>query len=248
MRITSKCIAMKRLLFSLVVLFSLQAFAQNDEVINDANAEKRTLSGSFTSISVTDGVELYLTQGNEESIAISASDPKYLERYKTEVDNGTLRIYYDNKGVNWTGNEKRKLKAYISFKTLEKLHGSGGANVKMKSILTSNKMEYIFTSGSRFSGQVNIGEMDVSENSGADVDVTGKATNLKVDVSSGAIFKGYDLVVDYCDAKASSGGGVRVNINKELTVKASSGGGIRYKGNGVIKDMNISSGGNVKKG
>ncbi|MEO7534887.1 MAG: DUF2807 domain-containing protein, partial [Ferruginibacter sp.] len=86
------------------------------------------------------------------------------------------------------------------------------------------------------------------QNSGAAIDITGKAGNLKVDVSSGAIFNGYDLAVDYCDAKATSGGSVRVNVNKELSVKANSGGGIRYKGAGVIKDMNVSSGGIVKKG
>ena len=239
---------MKRIFLSLVVLLSLHVFAQNDQVINDANVQKRTLSGTFSSISVTDGIELYLTQGDEESIAISASDDKYLERYKTEVDNGTLKIYYDNKGVNWTGNEKRKLKAYVSFKTLQKLHGSGGANVKMKSKLNSDKMEYTFTSGSRFTGEVNVNQMDVVQNSGADIKITGKADNLKVDVSSGAIFKGYELTVDYCDAKATSGGAVRINVNKELTVKANSGGGIRYKGTGVIKDMNVNSGGNVKKG
>ena len=239
---------MKRLFLSLIVLLSIQAFAQNDEVINDANVQKRILSGSFTSISVTDGIELYLTQGNEEAIAISVSDNKYLERFKTEVDGGTLRIFYDNKGVNWTGNEKRKLKAYVSFKTLDKLNASGGANVKMKSLLKADKMEFTFSSGSRFSGEVNIDHMDIIQNSGAEMDVTGKASNMKVHVSSGAIFKGYELSVDYCDAQASSGGGVRINVNKELTVKASSGGGIRYKGEGVIKDMNVSSGGNVKKG
>ena len=239
---------MKRLFLSLIVLLSVKAFAQNDQLINDANAQKRTLSGSFNSISVTDGIELYLTQGNEESIAISASDDKYLERYKTEVDNGTLKLYYDNKGLNWTGNEKRKLKAYVSFKTLEKLHGSGWASVKMKSKLSGNKLEYTFTSGSRFTGEVNVSEMDVIQNSGADIDITGKADKLKVDVSSGAIFKGYELTVDYCDAKATSGAAVRINVNKELTVKANSGGGIRYKGTGVIKDMNVNSGGNVKKG
>ncbi len=239
---------MKKLLFSLSVLLSLQSFAQSDAIINDANAQKRTIPGSFNAISVTDGIELFLTQGNEESLAVSASDSKYLERYKTEITDGTLRIYYDNKGVNWTGNEKRKLKAYVSFKMLEKLHGSGGAQVTMKSILKADKMEYIFTSGSGFEGEVNINQMDVSQNSGAEIDITGRAENLKVDVSSGALFKGYELAVDFCDAKASSGAGVRINVNKELTVKANSGGGIRYRGKGVIKDMNVSSGGIVKKG
>ncbi|CAN5499514.1 head GIN domain-containing protein [soil metagenome] len=239
---------MKKLLLSLIVLFSLQAFAQNDAVMNDANVQKRNLNAGFSAIYVSDGVELYLTQGNEESIAISASDNKYLERYKTEVSNGTLKIYYDNKGINWTGNDKRKLKAYVSFKTLEKLSASGGAQVNMKSLLSANKLECTFTSGSMFNGEVKTTVLAVDQNSGSQVNMTGETNSLKVEASSGAIFKGYDLAVDVCDAQASSGAGVRVNVNKELTVKASSGGGIRYKGNGVIRDMNVSSGGIVKKG
>ena len=239
---------MKKLLMLLFVVPGLTSFAQNDAVINDANAQKRTLKESFSSVSVTDGVDLYLTRGSDESIAISASDDKYLERYKTEVENGVLKIYYDNKGVNWTGNEKRKLKAYVSYKALQKLNASGGASVTMKSVLAADNMECTFTSGSRFTGEVNISELDVAQNSGALIEMTGKTGKLKVDVSSGAMFKGYELGADYCDAKASSGASVYINVNKELSVKASSGGGIRYKGNGVIRDMNVSSGGNVKKG
>ena len=53
---------MKKIFLSLVTLISLQLFAQ-DVVINDANAEKRTLSASFNAIQVSDGIELYLTQG-----------------------------------------------------------------------------------------------------------------------------------------------------------------------------------------
>ena len=94
---------------------------------------------------------------------------------------------------------------------------------------------------------MDIQQFDVVQNSGASIDITGIAGNLKVEVSSGAVFKGYDLATDFCDAKATSGGSVRINVNKELTVRAHSGGGIRYKGNGVIKDMNVNSGGNVKK-
>ncbi|MCW3089288.1 MAG: hypothetical protein JWP81_357 [Ferruginibacter sp.] len=243
-----KIITMKSLFVLCFVIAGLSSYAQNDAIINEPNAQKRSLSASFSGITVTDGIDLYLTQGKEESIAISASDPKYLERYKTEVENGTLKIYYDNKGINWTGNEKRKLKAYVSFKTLQKLSGSGGARVIMKSIITGDKMEYTFTSGAKFTGEVNIDQLDVAQNSGSLVEINGKAGTLKVEATSGAMFKGYELATDYCDAKATSGGSVRVNVNKELSVKANSGGGIHYKGNGVVKDMNVNSGGIVKKG
>lgn len=237
---------MKHLFILLLSCISLSTFAQ-DETVNDANAEKRTLTGSFNAITVSDGVDLYLTQGNEESIAVSAADEKVLERFKTEVENGTLKIYFESKGLTWLHIDKRKLKAYVSFKTLEKLQASSGTSVLIKGVLKVDNLECSVTSGAHFSGQVNIGDMQIDQNSGSTCDITGKADKLKVEVSSGAIFKGYDFAVDFCDAKATSGGGVRVNVTKELAAKANSGGGIRYKGNAVVKDLSVSSGGSVKK-
>ena len=237
---------MKKLLVALLAFVSLHSFAQ-DITMNDANAEKRNLTASFNAITVSDGIELLPTQGNEESVAVSASDPKFMERFKTEVVSGTLKIYYDSKSMIWNNNEKRKLRAYVSFKTLESLKASSGSDVKAKSIFTLDKLLLSFTSGSQFTGGLNVGQVEVSQNSGSEIIVTGKAGNLKVDLSSGAIFKGFDLSVDYCDAKATSGGEVRISVNKELSAKANSGGGIKYRGEGVLKDINVNSGGSVKK-
>jgi hypothetical protein len=238
---------MKKLILSLVTLITVTAFAQEKTVVTDANAQKRTLTGSFTAITVTDGVDLYLTQGNEESVAVSASEQKYMDRFKTEVENGTLKIYFDNSGINWALNDKRKLTAYVSFKTLEKLHASGGADVKLQGAVNAENLDLKFTSGAAFEGNLKVKDLTVEQNSGSAINISGNAEKINVEVSSGAVFKGYDLAVDYCDAKASSGGGVRITINKELSAKANSGGGVRYKGNGVIKDINVNSGGSVKK-
>ena len=228
------------------LLYSAKTMAQ-EVVINDANAEKRTLSASFSAIKVSTGIELYLSQGDEESIAVSASDPKYMERFKTEVENGTLKIYYDNKGMVWNGNEKRRLKAYVSFKTLQRLDGSSGAEVQVKGKLQMPTLSIDFSSGAEFTGEVNCDELSTEQSSGAQVTITGAAKKLTVEVSSGALFKGFELATDFCDARAGSGGGIRIQVNIELNAKASSGGGIKYTGSGVIKDLNVNSGGSVKR-
>ena len=238
---------MKKLFLSFITFISLTALAQDNNTINDANAQKRSITGSFTAITVSSGIELYLTQGNEESVAVSTTDSKYLDHFKTEVENGVLKIYFDNKGFSWGASDKRKLKAYVSFKTLEKLYGSSGAAVKAQGSFELNNFDMKFTSGSDFSGKLNAKELTVEQSSGSVINITGKAEKIKVEVSSGAVFKGYDLAVDYCDASASSGAGVRITINKELNAKASSGAGIHYKGEALIRDINVSSGGLVKR-
>lgn len=237
---------MKILLALLCSAFSFSVFAQNTTV-DDPNAKVRELSGSFSAITVSDGIALILTSGTQESLAVSFSDEKYESKFKTEVEDGVLKIYFDNKGINYNDNKRRQLKAYVSFKTLEKLTASGGASVKLPLAVSVGNIEMKFSSGSLFEGEIKAKELDLDQSSGSVVTMSGSAEKIELKASSGAIFKGYDFTTDYCEAKASSGGEVRISVGKELSATASSGGGIHYKGSGVIKDVNISSGGVVKK-
>ena len=237
---------MKKFFLSILTMISFAAFAQ-DAPPKDPNAMERELIAGFSAITVTDGIDLYLTQGQSESVAVTSSEDKYLVRLKTEVAGGTLKIYYDNKGINFAFNEKRKLKVWVTFKNIDKLVASGGASVKTSGAIDADKLDMKFTSGSHFSGKINAKELSVDQNSGSGMTVSGRADKITVEGSSGSIFKGYDLAVDYCNAKASSGAGVHITINKELNAKANSGGGIKYKGSALIKDVNISSGGVVKR-
>jgi Putative auto-transporter adhesin, head GIN domain len=238
---------MKKLLLLFLSIVSLSAVAQETKVINDPNAVTRNLSANFTGISVSSGIQLYLTQGNEESIAVSASDQKHLDRLITEVVNGTLKIYYENKGITWKSGGKANLKAYVSFKTLEKLNISAGSDVNVNGSIKADKLDMTVSSGAVFTGAINAKELVTEVNSGAMMKITGNADKFTIVASSGADFKGYDFAVDFCDAAVSSGGAVHITINKELTAKASSGGDIHYKGSGLIRDIQTSSGGAVKK-
>src|ERR1700759_2385372 len=83
--------------FSFVCLF---AIAQDNKVINDKNAQKRDVR-SFHDVEISGGVDLYLTQSGEDAVAVSASDPEVRDRIRTEVSDGVLRIYLDNKGFHW---------------------------------------------------------------------------------------------------------------------------------------------------
>ncbi len=237
---------MKLILITIFTGLALQLSAQST-IVNDANAKQRTITGSFSAVSVSSGIELLLTQGNEISLAVSASEPKYEERLKTVIENNVLKIYYDNAGISWVNEKKRSLKAYLSFKTLEKIMASSGASVKASGKLSFNILELKITSGAIVVADLVAKEISVKEDSGAEASLSGSAEKVEISVSSGAGFKGFDFKTAYCTAKASSGGSVKINIEKELSAKASSGGDIRYSGAGVIKDINVNSGGSVKK-
>lgn len=218
------------------------------KMVNDANAKTRVISGSFTRVSVSSGVELYLTQGNETALAVSVSDSKYEERFKTEVVNGVLKIYYDNSNMTWKNEKGRKLKAYLSCKSLESIRGSAGARVDINGEFKADQMELSFSSGAYFTGKITSKSMTSDVNSGAQIKVAGQTGELTVSASSGAAFKGYDLVTQNTTASANSGASVQVEVSKALTASANSGGEIRYKGNATVTKSKVNSGGSVKQG
>src|SRR5690242_19722956 len=109
---------MKRTLLACFILVAGLASCAQDKVINDNNAEKRSVR-NFHAIRVEDGIDIYIVQGNEEQLAVSASKMEYRNRIKAAVENGVLRIWYETNGVSITwGWHDRRLKAYVSVKSL----------------------------------------------------------------------------------------------------------------------------------
>lgn len=234
---------MKRVFVSLLaILSSTMLFAQQQ----DANAQVRNVS-AFTGIKVSNGIELVLKQGSTEAVAVSASETEYRDRIKTEVENGVLKIYYDN-GKMWKALDKKKksLKAYVSAVTLKLLHANSGAYVNIEGSIKSDELDIEVTSGASVNGTLTGGQVKASLNSGASASLSGNFEQLTVKTSSGAHFKGFSLVTQNCEASASSGAKIEISVNKELDVHASSGGTVYYKGSCSVKNISINSGGSVK--
>ena len=60
-------------------------------------------------------------------------------------------------------------------------------------------------------------------------------------------FKGYDLVKEICDARASGASDIKITVNKELSDNASGASDVKYKGSGVIRDIKSSGSSSVRK-
>jgi len=231
---------------TVLMLTGFVAIAQNPKVINDANAQKRTVT-SFHGIDIHSGIDLYLNQGGDETVAVSASDREVRDRIVTVVEDGILHIYLDDKwhwNWNW-GN--RKLKAYVSCKVLDQLTASGGPDVFIDEAIKSQKLDLHLSGGSDLHGKMDVGELTIGQSGGADAFISGSASQLNVHVSGGSDFHGYDLAVDDCHAQASGGSDVYVTVNKELDATASGGSDIHYKGSGSVRESHTSGSGSVSR-
>ncbi len=217
---------MKTILVSFAVMLLAISSATAQKVMNEDNAEKRTV-GSFHAIEVSAGIQVIITKGDKEELAVAASDKELINKVETVVKNGVLKISRQSDWKFWENFKNPRIKVYVSYTNLDGLEASSGASIKGSGI--------------------DLNKLFVHQSSGAFIELSGSADNLEVSGNSGSQFNGYDLKTVTCNADVNSGANIKVNVSKEISAKANSGGSIRYKGDGSIRDINVNSGGSVKK-
>lgn len=206
-------------------LFLLQTLQAQHE-INEANSQKRTVN-SFHGIEASAGVQVFITKGDKEELAVSVDDLGYIDQVKTTVSNGMLKITRQGDWKFWNMWKNWNVRVYVSYTSLDELEANSGSSIVGTEVVLNN--------------------LKAEVNSGGQIKLSGKLNSLEVESNSGGNFKGQDLAVVNCKADANSGGNIHVNVTKELSAEASSGGSIRYKGAAMIKNISTGSGGSVKK-
>ena len=230
----------------MAMLVSVVLFAQ--KTINDPNAEPRNLSG-FHAIKISNAFDVYISQGNEDAVAISASKAEYREKIITKVENGVLIIRFDDDKKFWKGwnGDKTKLKAYISVKKLDKLDVSGACDVYFEDGISAEELYVNLSGASDLKGKIDAKKLRFVISGASDATISGNAAELSGDASGASDFKGFDMVTNYCTAEASGASSVNITVNKELNAKASGASSVRFKGEGLIRDIKTSGSSNVTR-
>jgi hypothetical protein len=223
------------------IMISATSFAQQ---VNDPNAVIRKVE-NFHGINISSAFNVYLSQSNEDAVAVSASNIADRDMIRTEVKDGVLFISFE-KNSKWNSGNK-KLKAYISFKNIDKLKISGACDVFIVGSLKSDELDIHLNGASDFKGKIEVKSLSVELSGASDLKLSGTVNNLKTEASGASSFKGYDLIADYCFIKASGASGIRITVNKELSAVASGASDIEYKGDAVIKDLKSSGASSISK-
>ena len=231
-------------LFSIVLISALISLSSILQAAQSGKSRQTRTVSEFHGISVSSGIDLYLTQKNIQEVSVEA-DADDMENLVTEVEGGILKIYMKDKSwlnMDWDHTTR---KVYVSFKTLDKLMASAGSDVTSQSVLNLERLDLDTSSGSDVKLELNANELSAESSSGSHISLKGKTNTLKVSASSGSNINADDFQAKTCDANVSSGSDIRVNVTGQLDAHASSGGNIGYSGNPARKDINESSGGDV---
>lgn len=229
---------MKMFIFLSVVMMAYGCDAHIDQ-----GKDVRNISG-FKSLRVSDGINVYLTQGDDFYVRVEADDDE-LDRIVTEVEGQTLNIYY--KGRSWLNFNMGHSNVYITMPVVESITSSGGSDVYGQNTIKASDLELHSSGGSDINIDVEANELTIHSSGGADVRAEGHADYLEAHSSGGSDILGYDLEVKVAILDSSGGSDIKITVNDEITANASGGSDIYYRGNPEKVNVNSSGGGDVHK-
>jgi len=216
------------------------------QLVDDMNAEVRNIQSSFTSINVSGGIDVYLSQSDNEAIAVSASESKYRDAIKTEIKNGVLVVYFDgDKPWHW---KNKNLRAYISFKTLQLLDVSGASDIIVAGNITSSDLTLKFSGASDFHGEITVKKLSINLSGASDIIISGSADIVDINSSGASDVNGFDLVTEECKATASGASDINLTVNKKISAQASGASAINFRGTATISNSNTSGASIIRRG
>ncbi len=197
--------------------------------------ENRSVTESFTAVTASEGLDVYVEQGDDFNIRVEA-DENIIDLIGTDIKDGKLRIH----AIENIGRATKNV--YVTLPEITALTSSSGADLTGRGTLEAEKVRLNSSSGADLRIEIVADEIEADCSSGADIRLSGRANLLYADASSGSDIKAGDLEAKVCNAQASSGADIRVYVTQSLTANASSGADIRYGGDPSVETRKSASG------
>jgi len=259
---------MKKILFALLLLVGFVVNAQQKtSIVYDENAQQRKVP-SFTAISISSAIDLYLTQSDKNEVAVSATNDEIRDHIITEVVGGTLIIRLGDRGswMSWRKWGNYKTKAYVSIKDINALTASGASNVHLINTIESPKMRiklsgasdfkgnikagvlmYQLTGASDYKGEVSANTIDIDGSGASSIELIGNVDDLAIEVSGASSAKLYNLTSKGAILRASGASNIGVTVTEILRASSSGASDINYKGNPNVKESSTSGASSIRR-
>jgi hypothetical protein len=201
-------------------------------------------------VEVSGAIELFVSQGPESKVAISAKDVNDIGIIDTEVEDGILKIHYKD-DRNWWNNQwntmGRKFRAYVSGPDIRLLSSSGSGGIHLMNTIKTDELRIGLSGSGNVEGAVQVGKLHVEQSGSSNIRLRGKASSAVFDCSGSGNIICPDLAADMCDITIAGSGNAQITVNKEISAEISGSGNVRYKGTATITDLSTSGSGKVRK-
>ncbi len=223
------------LIAAALLMMANLTFAQDREKINVR---------SFDGLSVSSAFAIEINVGSEESLEIEIDD-QFRDDLIAEVRGGMLIIGLENSRKNRRMRESPK--AYITVKSLNKIHVSGAVSLRTRDILKSDKMELHLSGASVVNLELETGDFSFEASGASVVNIEGSAKSQDIRMSGSSIYRAYDFKTTNAEIRVGGACSVNVYVTDRLDVRASGASSVRYKG-GASVDSDTSGASSVRKG
>ena len=219
-------------------------FVSAQKLKGDGDVTKETRSVSSFEILENDGVvNITLIQADIESVIVEA-DRNLLPVIITKVKDNTLFIS-TKEGAEIE--KSTKLNVYVSFKDLKKLKLNSVGNLSSQNQLKLNNLEIENNSVGNIDLNLDCNKLNIESNSVGNTVLTGKVNDFKIELNSVGNLKAFDFVAQTLNIESNAVGNAEVNSQKEISISQNGMGNITYKGDAIVKKLDRSGLGNVRK-
>jgi hypothetical protein len=183
---------------------------------------------SFDKLSVGGSYDVFVAQGNEESVKL-VGDADLIAEIVTEVAGGTLKIHKKrSKGWNWDNG--KRLTIYVTFKQLTAITNSGSNNVVVTTKIKAESFAVSNSGSGDLEMSLDAERLTLSISGSSDVKLSGMVGSQEIAISGSGDVEALELQSRTASVSISGSGNVALWVSDELDGRVSGSGDIRYRG------------------
>ena len=201
---------------------------------------------TFNRVKLSNALIVNIVQGDEQSVIVKADD-SVIDKVKTEVNDGVLRVYIDDEWYNKLfRNKNRKVLVDIVVPKLTALDASGACSVKVSELRNENfTVKASGASDVIFDDIIVKGTTSFEVSGASNVKVGGKGEKVIVKASGASDVALRNFATNIADVHASGASDVDVTAYDEIRVDCSGASDVDYYGRPKVVDVNTSGASDV---
>lgn len=230
-------------LFVFISLLAACGSIGNRESVNgngQVTSENRN-PGSFTGVSTSGTLKLYVAIGSTPSVKVEA-ESNILPYIETYVENGSLIVKAKN---NVTLVSDKQVKVYITAPQLSEIHSQGmGEIVGQTAITDPSKLDISLQGDGNIDLDVDAPEIEAVVTGTGNILLKGQTKSFNCKIVGDGNIKAIDLQAEEAKVSILGDGDVDVNTSVKLDVSITGDGHVKYKGN-VTPNTSITGSGTI---
>ncbi len=234
------------LFLMLGLLFSNTGYAQNwrkNSITGEGKTVTETLDlPSFEGIGLSISADVYLKQGNAQSVKIEAQK-NIIDNIEREVTNKVWKIKFDKSVRNY-----EDVKIWITIPHLNQVAVSGSGDIQGENTFSNlNELELAISGSGSIELDAESKSVNVSISGSGDMELGGTTGKQNVSISGSGDVDAYGLSSKTCQVSIAGSGDCQLTVTENLTVSLVGSGDVYYKGNPSVHSKIVGSGDVIAK-